>query len=224
MMANRAASGLGHCLLCIVFSGSVTAEPLTTGVGEPPAGVSTPDAEAQPRRPGTAETPKSISPGVIDRSVVPTDMPSTSKTVELLLEMQGKNPGLEAGEKPKAEMPTARRSASVASAAKPAFGADATSPFGDAEAIRVKPAAGDPQAVDWSAPPSSGFGGGTTARDPYRLGPSAERPSSSDDVVRLIPRWLVRFVRENRDMVVLGSVVLLVLLWAAAAIGSARRK
>jgi hypothetical protein len=40
----------------------------------------------------------------------------------------------------------------------------------------------------------------------------------------LIPRRLIRFVRENRDMVVLGSVGLLLLLWVVTAISARRRK
>jgi hypothetical protein len=161
--------------------------------------------------------------------VVSNEAPSTSKTVELLLEMQGKNPGLEGGARPKAEVPPSRPSAGASGTTKPAFGADAASPFGGAEALRAKPA-GDPEAVDWSEAPGSRFGGGGLAtgsggsREPYRPGSPAARSSDEDDVRWLIPRKLIRFVRENRDMVVLGSVGLLVLLWGVSTFTSSRRK
>jgi hypothetical protein len=43
-------------------------------------------------------------------------------------------------------------------------------------------------------------------------------------VIWLIPRKLIRFVRENRDTVVLGSVGLLLLLWGVSSFTAARRK
>jgi hypothetical protein len=229
MSRHRASQVALLCLLCNVFSGNARSEPLTTGAGtQPPALAS--DEEPQPRRPGNAEPLKFVTPGVIDRSAVGSDGPSASKTVELLLEMQGKNPGLEGGERPKAEMPTTRPSAGAAAAAKPAFGADVAPPFGAAETLRGKPPGTEPQAVDWSGAPPSGLGGGglsaggSTPRDPYRPGAASERSADEDDVRWLIPRRLIRFVRENRDMVVLGSVGLLLLLWVVTAISARRRK
>lgn len=219
-------------LLLIAFSGGLAAEPLTSGSGALPGAIATPDAEAEPRRAGAADSPKFITPGAVDRSAASADVPSTSKTVELLLEMQGKNPGLEAGERPKLDTTAARPSTAAAVPAKPAFGADPASPFGGPEVLGNKPASGEPQAVDWSeAPPSrfggggqSSFGGGASPREPYRPGAAEPRSSDEDDVRWLIPRKLVRFVRENRDMVVLGSIGLLVLLWGISAIASGRRK
>jgi hypothetical protein len=150
--------------------------------------------------------------------------------------MQGKNPGLAGGERPKAEIPPSRPTAAGAGAAKPAFGADPASPFGGAEAMRAKPAGGDPEAIDWSEAPASRFGGGGLAtggslstsggapREPFSPGAQSSRPSAEDDVIWLIPRKLIRFVRENRDTVVLGSVGLLLLLWGVSSFTAARRK
>jgi hypothetical protein len=229
MPRHRASHVARLCLLCTVLSGGVSAEPLTTGAGTQPT-ADAPDEETQPRRPGDAEPPKFVAPGGVDRSAVGADVPSTSKTVELLLEMQGKNPGLAGGERPKAEMPTTRPSSGAASVARPAFGADAATPFGGAEALRGKPPGADPETVDWSGASPSGLGGGVlsagglTPREPSRPGATAERSADEDDGLWLIPRRLIRFVRENRDMVVLGSVGLLLLLWAVTAISARRRK
>jgi hypothetical protein len=234
MTANRGTQAFWLCTLCIVLSANVAAEPLTSGSSSLPAATTTAEPEAQMPRAGISEPPKLGAPGVIDRSLVGNEAPSTSKTVELLLEMQGKNPGLEGGERPKAEVKPSRPSA-AATAAQPAFGADPASPFGSPEALRTKPAAGDPEAVDWSEGPDSRLGGGGLAaggslagagppREPYRPGAPSARPSDEDDVWWLIPRELIRFVRENRDTVVLGGIGLLLLLWVVSSFTAGRRK
>jgi hypothetical protein len=231
MTGNRAARAAWLCSLCFLSSGQVIAEPLTSGSGSLPAAIPSAEPEAQPRRPGADDGPVPAAPGGVDKSGLVNDVPNTSKTVELLLEIQGKNPGLAGGERPKAEMPTPRSPTAAPAAAKPALGEDAAaSPFGGAEALRAKPPGGDPQAVDWSEAPPSRFGGGSlptgnaAPRDPSRPGTPTAGAADEDDVRWLIPRRLVRFVRENRDMVILGSIGLLLLVWAASAFTSGRRK
>jgi hypothetical protein len=232
MTAKRAAQPVALSLLYLALLSPVAAEPLTSGAGSPPAAVATPDAEPGPRRSTAISTPpQPVAPGNLDRSVAAGDVPNTSKTVELLLELQGRNPGLAAGERPKAELPTAQPNIGAAGAGKPAFGGEPGLPFGGVDALRSKPNTGDPQAVDWTAPPPSQLGGvlssaggGAGSREAYRPAASADSPSGEGDLRWFIPRAVVRFVRENRDMVVLGSVALLVLLWALTAMASKRRK
>jgi hypothetical protein len=225
------------CLIGAVALGQVAAEPLTSGAGALPAAISTPEPETQAPRAGVIEPPKIGAPGIIDRALVGNEAPTGSKTVELLLEMQGKNPGLAAGERPKADTSPSRPNTPPAPAANTAFGADPASPFGSAEGLRPKaPASGDPEAIDWSEAPASRFGGGGLAtggsltagtgapREPFRPGAQAPRATDEDNVIWLIPRKLIRFVRENRDMVILGSVGLLLLLWGVSSFSAARRK
>jgi hypothetical protein len=217
--------------LCAV---PAAAEPLTGGSNALPA-VAAPLAaasESESRRAGPADgVPKFVTPGGVDRSTVQGELPSTSKTVELLLEMQGKNPGLEAGERPRPDAPAARAAAAAASAVKQVFGVDEGSPFGAPEVLSAKPgAAASPQSVDWSAAPPSSIGGGSlsgggvSTRDAYRPAEAGHRSSDEDDVRWLIPREWVRFIRENRDKVILASVGLLLALWALSAIFSGRHK
>jgi hypothetical protein len=232
MTRTRAATPGWLCLLCSLFCSGAFAEPLTSGPAALPGAAAAADADVEPRRTGTADGPKFNAPAAVDRSAMTGDLPSTSKTVELLLEMQGKNPGLEAGERPKAQIPPARPATATGLPAKPAFGADAASPFGGSEVLRAKPATGDPQAVDWSeAPPSrfggvglSTLGGGAGPREPYQPGAAPARSSDEDDMLWLIPRKFMRFVRENRDAVVLSSIGLLLVLWGISAFASSRRK
>ena len=217
-------------LLLMAFSGGLAAEPLTGGSGALPGAIVTPDAEAQPRRAAAADSPKFVAPAAEDRSAVAADVPSTSKTVELLLEMQGKNPGLEAGERPKLDTTAVQPSAASGVPAKAAFGGDAALPFGGPEVLGNKPEGRAPEAVDWSEAPPSRFGGGgqpsfgagAAPREPNRPEAAERLPSSDEDLG--IPRKLVRFVKENRDMVVMGSIALLLLLWGISAIASGRGK
>lgn len=229
MTGNRFAETFWRGALCVIVSGHIYAEPLTSGAGSLPPTVTPTEPETQTSKTGILEPPKPGSPGTIDRSVVGNEAPSASKTVELLLEMQGKNPGLAGGERPKAEVSPSRPSAGTAGATKPAFGADGASPFGSVEALPAKPAVGDSEAVDWSEAPGSRFGGGLAtgsgaSREPYRPGSPAARAVDEDDARWLIPRKLIRFVRENRDTVVLGSVALLLMVWGVSAFASGRRK
>lgn len=217
---------------CMV-AGNVVAEPLTGGTASP--ATANPAQETPQRRSANGSDGAGLdTPGIADRSAMGADMPSTSKTVDLLLEMQGKNPGLAAGERPKAEVPVSRPSANVSQpSAKPAFGADTAASAGVAELPRSTAAAGEPNSVDWTAPAPSAFGGSLSSgganppRAVYGPGPGADpvRPKAdAEDVFWLIPRHWVRFVRENRDTVVLGSIGMLLLLWAVSALKSGRRK
>lgn len=171
--------------------------------------------------------------GIIDRATI-TGVPNQSKTIEMLLEMQGKNPGLEGGERRRQEMPAGGRASPGPQTARPTqpFGAqDPANPFGGAGLLpnkaRVAP---QDAAVDWTEVPASRFGGGvfsssgTPQRDNSGRTTHAGRASEDDDLRWLIPRPVVRFVRQNRELVVVGSVVVLLLLWGATAITSGRRK
>ena len=175
-----------------------------------------------------------------DRAALP-DVPSTSKTIDLLLEMQGRNPGLAGGERPRnTEMPTARpRVAQPAVDVQP-FGNDAAPRFGRPEVtpprpagVPVRPEAGT---IDWSDGGGRGMGqpgwssGGAQApamSDSVRNGPRDDRVTGDgmpEARWLLIPRSVVRFVRENRDMVIGASVAVLLALWAATTFASGRRK
>ena len=177
--------------------------------------------------------PAANPPGIIS-GASEVDVPNQSKTIEMLLEMQGKNPGLAGGERPRQEMPTGARSPALPAAPAPSkpFGvSDPANPFGAPGLAPGKaPAAPQDTAVDWTAGPSAGLGtgglssGGAPQRDfPGR--PTQTSGASEDDDARwLIPRRVVRFVRENREAVVIGSVVVLLLLWGVTAMASGRRK
>jgi hypothetical protein len=186
---------------------------------------------------GGTPTPGAKTPGIIDGGAV-TEVPNQSKTIEMLLEMQGKNPGLAGGERPRQEMPTGSRTLAAPAASAPAnpFGVgDPANPFGGSGLTPDK-ARATPQdsAVDWSAGPSTGLGAGagtgafSSSGAPQRefsdRPAQASRSSEDDDVRWLIPRRVVNFVRENRQLVVIGSVVVLLLLWGATAMASGRRK
>ena len=236
-MALRAALAVG-ILLCAAAVPPAAAEPLATGTAGSPALTGSAGVDASPR-PAAQNEPRGAdgSPATVERAAVAADMPSASKTMELLLEMQGKNPGLEEGERAKAEMPSGRPpanplAAGIGSVAPGLVGIDPSRPFGGGAVLPSKPAAADPRGVDWSEAPPSRFGGGATAvlggstspREPYRPPTSAGGSSDEASVRGLIPRALIRFVRENRDMVVLGSLVVLAVLWAATMFASGRKK
>jgi len=183
--------------------------------------------------PAGAPLTGSKSPSIIDGAAGMT-VPNQSQTIEMLLEMQGKNPGLEGGERPRQEMPVGGRpspSPQTATPAKP-FGADdPANPFGGSGLVPNKArAAPRDSAVEWIEAPASRFGGGvfSSSGAPQRDNsgrPMREGSASEDDDVRwLIPRPVVRFVRQNRELVVVGSVIVLLLLWGATAIASGRRK
>lgn len=175
-----------------------------------------------------------------DRSALP-DVPSTSKTIDLLLEMQGRNPGLAGGEKPRnTEIPTARpRAAQPAGDVQP-FGNDAAPRFGATDAGTPRPAGvpvkPESAAIDWSDGAGRGMGqpgwssGGVQSPampDPARSGAREDRgmgDGTPEARWLLIPRSVVRFVRENRDMVIGASVAVLLALWAATTFASGRRK
>jgi len=238
-MATIRAALAGVTLLLAVWVGDASSEPLSAvGGGLAAAPRAADGATAQRLDPQSDRRgPGAARPGVIDRASTVTDMPSSSRTIELLLEMQGKNPGLEGGERPKVDVPSVRKqpSPTAAGSASPPFGAvEPAQPFGGSDTASNKARAGsDPQAVDWNEPPASRFGGGGVSAlgggaaplEPYRRPQSAGGSFGEDDVRWLIPRAVVRFVRQNRDMVIVGSMAVLGLLWGAATLVSgARRK
>jgi hypothetical protein len=169
------------------------------------------------------------------------DVPSPSKTIDLLLEMQGRNPGLTDDERPRnTGMPDARRRDIQPTGHEPSVGKDGAGAFGDPE-----PAS--PRFADVPIkPPSpeadrSGGDGRDLAQPGWILG--GDQPLAIADPVRgsarehrgvadgrpvtrwvLIPRPVVSFVRENRDMVIGASVAVLLALWAATTFASGRRK
>jgi hypothetical protein len=223
--------GLGFMVLPLATAAllSTMAMPLVAAPVVPADanGLSTPDNSVGAAPPGTK--PSSLIEGA---SV--SEVPNQSKTIEMLLEMQGKNPGLAAGERPRQEMPAGGRAASSPIASTPAkpFGVDdPANPFGG-PGLAANKAGTTPQdsAVSWTQAPTSPFGAGDlsssgTAQREYPGRPATAGSSSDEDEVRwLIPRSVVRFVRQNREMVVIGSVVVLLLLWGATALASSRRK
>jgi len=171
---------------------------------------------------------------------LPSDVPGDSKTVRMLLELQGAPPPLEGTER----APRGERSGLPGLARPSPAGAAATNPFGPpqappapgaADAVRAGAKDG-PQtgAVDWR----SGLNGGRANSGSYNSPPTAEtrdpyagagrtqpsRPGEEIDVRRWMPNTLIRFVRENREWVLVGSLVVLALVWLGASAATQRRR
>lgn len=153
-------------------------------------------------------------------------MPGTTKTIEMLLELQQNKPGLEGGEAPKREPGQAKAAPPVTR--PPPFGAPPALGAGELPAAaRRPPVETDP--IEWTATPGNrreALGWSSGPARPRADSAYAGSPPSGDgdDLVWLVPRSVIRFVRQNRDAVVVASFAVLALVWAGAGYRSRRRK
>lgn len=154
--------------------------------------------------------PAGLAAGGID--AVPATVPGTSQTVDLLIQMQPRTAGAEYDER------TRQAVRPIDAGARPQLPAAlANNPSG------LFGAGADPAAargVEKSVAPSRAMGTAQAA------GAASHRPATGvvDDGKIPLPAALVRFVRENREQVVIGSVVLLVLVWGGSIVRSNRRR
>ncbi|ODV05936.1 MAG: hypothetical protein ABT20_13235 [Rubrivivax sp. SCN 70-15] len=161
----------------------------------------------------------------IDRLGAP-EIQSGSKTIQMLLELQPAKPQLVTQAKD-AAVDDRRVPPPKLRALLPA-GANAPSPSG-AEFQNVKPQAPAvaPQ-IEWARDQSLGIsangGGAGYAREGYAA--ARTRPGAQDDLdlKAWLPLRLLQLVRENRKMVLAGSLVALALVWAGASVASRPRR
>lgn len=157
-----------------------------------------------------ATAPAGLATGGIDAA--PATVPGTSQTVDLLIQMQPRAAGAEFNERTRqAVRPIdagARPVLPAALANHPSglFGAGADPAA--ARGVETSVVPGRPAAA---AVPSAG------------AAPRAPTVAADDGKIPL-PTELVRFVREHREQVVIGSVVLLALLWGGSIVRSNRRR
>lgn len=160
------------------------------------------------QRPFASNTPSGTShTHILDRATTP-EMPSTSKTVELLLQIDGSNPNLSAGDRAQAARMAVR-------AADASAGAKAFNSSQSGLASMVTETAPDPGAKQRRY----GWGPGTNT-------PTAAQPGATPLVSRQITepvdpdssiRSLLRAVREHREWLVVAGLLLLALAWIASA-------
>jgi hypothetical protein len=169
------------------------------------------------------------------------DAPTPSNTVKMLLEMQ-------ATPEPGASASASGRPAPRPGSARPNTATPPANPFGKgdnpfgASPEFARPAASPGTqrgAADWHAPPADGgftrgYGGALGAagpsggaRDPHLF--AAQRPGGTAGGDSAEHRWwmpsnLIRWVRENRQAVLIGAAVALGLAWAHSARSSRRRR
>lgn len=191
------------------------------------ASVATQAAPAGALAPPAADPAEGTDPSAAQAPIVP----NSSRTVQLLLQLQeaaapaGSDTRVRAGGTDGAA-PDARRSLA------PTDLTAGHNPFG--EGLDIKHAANKPAevpaAVSWSggesADSSSGGSSSTaTERAPsYGDTPVSEGVShgESDERMSIVPIAVIRFVRRNRDLVIGGAVLALVLIGIGA--GSASRR
>jgi hypothetical protein len=227
MNPTRGVHSIAVLLLALAWACAAGA-PLSTGGGE---------FESTPEAPAGAIA-GSHDVRMLDHDAM-RNVPNTPKTIEMLLEMQGKNPGLAGGEPPK-PADTVDAATRARLTPKPSGGILAegaargpSNPFGSADMLPAKSkAAPVDDTVGWTEAPASRFSGlGSVQSTPqsgaprdYGLAKATQASGNEDDRISLIPRPLIRFVRNNRDLVIGGSVAVLMMLWGASAFASRRRK
>lgn len=160
------------------------------------------------------------------------DLQSTSRTIRLLLELQGAPPPIEgAGD--------AQRSKNTpASAPRPALpgielpgSLPANAPATTPPAIAAAPGAAGK--VDWRVGLSGGFGNGAVgagmpAREGGQSPQRSSRPGGSDEemdaIKALLPEKLFALLREYREWLLLGGTVVLIVLGLSASLMSQARR
>jgi hypothetical protein len=155
--------------------------------------------------PSTATAPATgLAAGGINAA--PATVQGTAQTVDLLIQMQPRAAGAEFDER------TRKAVRPIDAGARPVLPPSAL--FG---------AGADPAAargLDASAAPG---GPAPSARMAGMPEPQA-RAAAVDDGKVPLPAALVRFVREHREQVVIGSVLLLALVWGGSIVRSNRRR
>lgn len=153
--------------------------------------------------------PAGLAAGTIDTA--PAAVPGNSRTVDLLIQMQPRTPGAEFNERARA---VARP---IDAGAKPVLPAGLTEHPSGLFGAGANPAAA--RGVDTSVTPARPSISGASETAPRR-----PAPAMVDDGKIALPAALVRWVREHREQVVVGSVVLLALVWGGSIVLSNRRR
>lgn len=151
-----------------------------------------------------------LAAGGID--AVPATVPGTPQSVDLLIQMQPRNAGAEYDER------TRKVVRPIDAGARPVLPeALANSPSG------LFGAGADPAAARGVQTPAAAVQPVVAAGPAAATGP---RPPAGvvDDGKIPLPAELVRFVRQHREQVVIGSVVLLALVWGGSIVRSNRRR
>ncbi len=198
--------------LCVLgaFAGSAAAAPTDSVQSEDAAAIAGDAAGAKPA----------------ERIATP-DLSSGSRTVDMLIELQGKQAGL--GFSPAERSATrpegaAPRSDPVGRLPEPAgLAVQRAGLFGNASLPGATPSVtspGAPRGVEWRAGPAET---GAATATPL-AGPRTREASQADDDGRIsLPRAVVTWIRENRGLVIGASLVVLVAVGAASR-GMAQRR
>jgi hypothetical protein len=150
-----------------------------------------------------------LAAGGIDAA--PATVPGTAQTVDLLIQMQPRAAGAEFDER------TRKAVRPIDAGARPVLPAAAMPPsalFG---------AGADPAAAR-GLNASTAPGGPTPSARMAGMPAPQDRAAVVDDGKIPLPAELVRFVREHRVQVVIGSVLLLALVWGGSIVRSNRRR
>jgi hypothetical protein len=161
-----------------------------------------------------------------------TDVPGNAKTIQMLLELQATKPSLEGGERPAAKRadPSEPRPQQPATATQSnPFAKDSPVPAPKRELVRPEPieTGDEPSAsVQWRAGFGGLGGGGDGAQRPsqsdYRSAAAGDSADDRVDVKSVVSPGFRRFMRENRELVLLGSLMVLVAVWLGASLASRR--
>lgn len=151
-----------------------------------------------------------LAAGGIDAA--PATVPGTAQTVDLLIQMQPRAAGAEFDER------TRKAVRPIDAGAQPVLPAAAAMPPSALFGAGADPAAA--RGLDASTAPG---GPAPSARMAGMPAPQA-RSAAVDDGKVPLPAELVRFVREHREQVVIGSVLLLALVWGGSIVRSNRRR
>lgn len=174
----------------------------------------------------TSDPTNTVTTPSIDRLGAP-EIQSGSKTIQMLLELQPAKPGLVTQAKDPA-VDDRRVPPLKLQALAPAV-TSSQSPSGDQLRDSKQQAQEPAPQIEWTRELSTGIsangdGGTGYARDAYVAGRA--RSGAEDDLAlkAWLPLTLLRLVRENRKVVLAGSLVALVLVWAGASFASQRRR
>lgn len=186
-------------------------------------------ALAAPVAPGEAESgDEPAAASAIGRATeVPRmgDGAGSSRSVDILIELQKKSAGLDFSER-------ARESGNASRVATPPAGSassgaehpqsatrNAAGLFGSGAVPMAAPRETSTRESEWR--PTTGM---PSAAGEARSGAATEPVGGSGGGRWLLPREIVQWVRDNRAMVIGGAVVLLVLLWGTSVVFSQRRR
>jgi hypothetical protein len=229
-MTNKTSLLRNTLLLCCIGGClSAWAAPTTTPQSET-------DAEVAPAA-VTTEAPQNSRVGIADPAAAADHVPNPSNTIKMLLELQ-------AEPEPGASASASGRSAARPAGSRPGTPTPAANPFGRGESpfgaspelAHPPPTPGAPGAprggVEWQAAPggnfSGGYGGaaGVAPESPVFSAPRQAASAGHDAAEQRwwMPSVWIRWVRENRQAVLIGAAVALGLAWASASRSSQRRR